>query len=373
MIIGIHGPARSGKNTVAAILREALRDNGIRTEEIAFAEPLKRVCTDVFDFSEEQVYGNKKDDADPRYRRMDGKLLTPRHAMQQLGTEWGRGCCPDIWLKYLHKNARRLEASDKIVIVPDVRFPNEALFIQERGMGPWGPGGFLFYLDRRHPDAKVEPHSSENGIPKEMAQAILETPWTDDGLDRLGAEVLTFLPRIIEIYNLKGLPHGYPFVCSPDVHPPQQRRTPDVGRALPSRIAPLPYGDGPAHHQQGPPPPVHGLQAPQDRQHLSAEPGVLRLEAVYPRCPASRSQARSRSELIAKVSSGEEFFRYCGIRAGCLPPTTRSPLAGKSKPGCSPSGSFGQRTNSNCRSTSYVTCFTADPSLPRPWRRSWRR
>jgi len=62
-IVGIIGKAGSGKDTVADMLHE------LRYDKIAFADPLKRFCMDVFEFTEEQLWGpsEKRSEPDERY------------------------------------------------------------------------------------------------------------------------------------------------------------------------------------------------------------------------------------------------------------------------------------------------------------------
>ena len=58
---------------------------------------------------------------------------TPRHALQTLGTEWGRDLiCADLWTRiWRHRVA---EVADGVgVVAPDVRFQNEGLAIADLG------------------------------------------------------------------------------------------------------------------------------------------------------------------------------------------------------------------------------------------------
>lgn len=152
MIIGFSGLAHSGKDTAAAVL---VRD--YEFIRVGFADKLKRFCQDVFQFSDAQVWGELKEDGDSRYprgNRDNGEFLTPRHAMQLLGTEWGRVCYPNIWVEdalriagrlteethhslyysarngiWRGKRARRVNG----VVFSDVRFINEMKGIKNAG------------------------------------------------------------------------------------------------------------------------------------------------------------------------------------------------------------------------------------------------
>lgn len=116
-LIGIAGPARAGKDTLASYLLDNLSDDWSRS---SFADPLKEMlraigvdCSDDAKAVIDDSYG-----------------VTPRHMMQTLGTEWGRHMIDgDIWVKAF----ARLNAG-KCVIVPDVRFENEAELVREHGV-----------------------------------------------------------------------------------------------------------------------------------------------------------------------------------------------------------------------------------------------
>lgn len=116
-IVGISGHARSGKDTAAERLVEA---HGF--VRVGWADPMKRFVQELFAFTDAQVWtGERKEDPDQRYlRRMrregsDPELavevpeyLTPRYALQTIGTEWGRDCYPAIWIEYGLRVARKI-------------------------------------------------------------------------------------------------------------------------------------------------------------------------------------------------------------------------------------------------------------------------
>ena len=60
LILGVAGPARSGKSTLARYLRE---DHGFF--EITFAGPIKQACATLFKWSAAQLHGPKKEEFDP--------------------------------------------------------------------------------------------------------------------------------------------------------------------------------------------------------------------------------------------------------------------------------------------------------------------
>lgn len=157
MIIGITGlneDAMGNLTTIgagkdAAANRLVEKHNFIR---IGLADPLKRFCADVFAFSDEQLWGPSACRNAPDFRyphaaqqwrdayaselvlaeqaRSAGDLaaaaqreklalgyavegwLTPRQALQQLGTEWGRRCYNDVWIEYAMRIATRLAEGD---------------------------------------------------------------------------------------------------------------------------------------------------------------------------------------------------------------------------------------------------------------------
>lgn len=107
-IVAIMGLARSGKDTAADYL---VRHHGL--VRVALADPMKRFCAQVFDFTHDQLHGNLRDAPDHRYPRLTWRegstpetevgvteYLTPRFALQTLGTEWGRACYENVWIDY---------------------------------------------------------------------------------------------------------------------------------------------------------------------------------------------------------------------------------------------------------------------------------
>jgi hypothetical protein len=80
--------------------------------------------------------------------------LTPRYAMQTLGTEWGRECMgPDFWASIWKDRVKQKLKFGRNVVVDDCRFENEDRMVRELG-------GVHIQLSRHpHPSGRV--HVSE--------------------------------------------------------------------------------------------------------------------------------------------------------------------------------------------------------------------
>ncbi|CAH6421339.1 Kinase [uncultured virus] len=128
MIIGILGEKSSGKDTCADYL---VNDFNFKKEIIA--KPLKKVLKILFNFSDEQLYGDSKELIDANWGN------SPRVILQYLGTDIFRKdiqkILPNIkdnfWInKIYHKY--KFDKDTKMVI-SDVRFQNEVDVIHSMG------------------------------------------------------------------------------------------------------------------------------------------------------------------------------------------------------------------------------------------------
>ncbi len=143
MIIGITGKARSGKDSFAEMLAEEL--NTLTKKKfvlMAYANELKMRCQKDFDLSWEQLWGDEKETADFRYPKpiltVTGtyndeetqEYWTAREIMQAYG-QFFRTIHYGFWVDYLFRTIADKEYEN--VIVTDVRHPNEADPIKEKG------------------------------------------------------------------------------------------------------------------------------------------------------------------------------------------------------------------------------------------------
>ena len=151
-LVGITGRKHHGKDTVA---RELVL-NGFSI--VRFAGPLKDMLRAFYrahgiheDVIERKIEGDLKEHPCPLLR---GK--TPRYAMQTLGDEWGRQLISDdLWTESL---AYRAEGKGKVV-VPDVRYPNEAEAIAKLNGELWRVNA-----GERVPDTEGSGHASETSV-----------------------------------------------------------------------------------------------------------------------------------------------------------------------------------------------------------------
>ena len=146
-LFGFAGRAGSGKDTAADMMTDMLFcDTSESIISLRFAAPIKIACRRIFGWTAEHTDGALKDLVDPRFG------VSPRHAMQTLGTEWGRDMIsPNLWRD---STLNDFDKSSSIGIVRDVRFPNEAEEIQDRG-------GVVIWIDRDGHALATPDHASE--------------------------------------------------------------------------------------------------------------------------------------------------------------------------------------------------------------------
>jgi hypothetical protein len=131
MIIGVVGFIGSGKGTVADILV-----NKYNFHKLSFADTVKDATAAIFGWPRNLLEGdteesrNWREAKDEWWSERFGYNISPRLALQMMGTEAGRDVFhPDLWI---HSLERKMEMYPNVVIA-DVRFPNEIAFIQSKG------------------------------------------------------------------------------------------------------------------------------------------------------------------------------------------------------------------------------------------------
>jgi hypothetical protein len=124
VVIGLCGEMGSGKSTAADFLHRSSR-----FRRLSFAAPLKNMLR-VLGLGDRELYGDLKETPSPK---LGGH--TPRHAMQTLGTEWGRDCMsPTFWVDQAIRSAIEARDCGQLgVVFDDVRFETEVDAIRLMG------------------------------------------------------------------------------------------------------------------------------------------------------------------------------------------------------------------------------------------------
>lgn len=151
VVIGLAGRKGSGKSAVASLLVKEL--GAVRS---SFGDPLKHMLK-TLGLTDAQLWGDLKEVPDDDL--LNGK--TPRHAMQTLGTQWGRHhISPNLWASAWKKKA--MIDKPTVTVLDDVRFDNEVEAIRSLG-------GIVLGLEREAPSFTTRVrerlhlvHASEN-------------------------------------------------------------------------------------------------------------------------------------------------------------------------------------------------------------------
>lgn len=202
MIIGVTGKKRSGKDTVANYLVDSW---GFK--RYGFADPMKKMVKEAFLWDDERVDGSEKETIDPRWG------ISPRQALQHIGTEYAQYSLPDnfpefkklinrkLWVKrFKFWYEKEINETNKYnlkhnfnttldVVVSDVRFLHE---VQElKGMG-----GIILRVNRPEANNAEDPHPSETEMDSIKPHFTLDNEGTfnvlykkiDQVLRKLGIE-----------------------------------------------------------------------------------------------------------------------------------------------------------------------------------------
>lgn len=203
-IIGLAGPARSGKDTVADYLVGAY---GFK--KFSFSDKLYEEVAAAFEVEVEELHDPELKDKpwmflvdcldrdfyklaivkarnefsalDLPYTSFAG-CVSPRFVLQTWGTEYRRAQDPEYWIN----QARRWLARQMTEVFPDmyrvrvvntsVRYPNEAQWIRDSG-------GSVWHVSRLDCPI-VREHSSEVPVPKRVGDVTITNDSTIESLQR---------------------------------------------------------------------------------------------------------------------------------------------------------------------------------------------
>ncbi len=134
-ILAFLGPAKSGKSTCCSILNDLGRAYGKKITRLSFADPLKKVCSDIYCFAydvpPESFYGTQAE------KELVHEVLgnrSGREILQFIGTGGFRAMTPDVWIQYMlkHCDIAARYGSD-LIVIDDLRYANEAAALRKLG------------------------------------------------------------------------------------------------------------------------------------------------------------------------------------------------------------------------------------------------
>lgn len=169
VVVGFAGTKGSGKDTAASVLLD------VGYEQVRFADGLKAMLRALLRYRgvpgnmiERYVEGDLKEEPCPA---LNGRTM--RHAMQTLGTDWGRKMIhEDLWAD---ATADQVERRGGRVVVTDVRMPNEAEALRRMGAA-------IILIDRD--TGSADTHESETSLAQVRTDFVIHNDGSVDDLKK---------------------------------------------------------------------------------------------------------------------------------------------------------------------------------------------
>jgi hypothetical protein len=187
MIIGLHGHQRSGKDTAYEIIRAAYP----HATRLAFADKIKESLAALFGVSIREIDVLKEEGG---VFKVEGKSFehsyTWRSFAQRYGTEAHRDIFgEDFWVDKIlpYPDEAGIEShKHELLIITDVRFPNEALRIKNLG-------GWIVKIKR----PEIEYHDSHSSEEDLIDSLIYHEVINDGSLDLYKERVMKVVDSLI--------------------------------------------------------------------------------------------------------------------------------------------------------------------------------
>jgi hypothetical protein len=160
---------KEGLITEAMTPRQVGSQNGVLR---ALVELIYGVYTERATLDQAKELHSLLYDCDGSYINDIHKGLTIRKALQLVGTDFGRKYWPNIWLDCFTRDYDKVTSN--IVLVTDVRFPNEAETIRKLG-------GKVLKVSR-YEDSQEVSHVSEKPLTRDLIDFILNNNGTLEDL-----------------------------------------------------------------------------------------------------------------------------------------------------------------------------------------------
>lgn len=159
MLIGVTGLKQHGKSTIANIL---VKKHGFVS--FSFADGVRRMAEAIDPYVDVRQLGAaigtmRYSQVVKQYGYESAKALPDvRRLLQRIGAEGGRNIFGEnVWVGALDAIVEPYLMKGTNVVIPDVRFPNEAFYIEECG-------GTLIRVERPIGQLSVDTHDSEKFV-----------------------------------------------------------------------------------------------------------------------------------------------------------------------------------------------------------------
>jgi hypothetical protein len=176
-LVGITGKHGVGKDTAAKFLCDTLLYT-----KYSLADPLKKGVKEIFNFSDDQLWGNAKDIVSPFWG------VSPREVLQKFGTDIIRNRIKDVipalkdigdnfWVLRFNLWYRSFIDENPMgkVVISDVRFKNEALAVKTYS-------GIIIKIVRKL-DYEEDTHISETEMDNIKEDILIENNGTIEALN----------------------------------------------------------------------------------------------------------------------------------------------------------------------------------------------
>jgi hypothetical protein len=170
IVIGFAGKKRSGKDTAATLFAEKATFRGYRVVRRAFADALREEAAtalapsmmrqfdtrDLAEITQKIIAEMNDDDKKHHYRLL----------LQWWGTEFRRKEDDSYWLKQMDDwlNLYAYRPTPTLVLITDVRFPNEVDYIKNPGVSGCNFRGGIIRVHRPDLAQVVDEHPSETAL-----------------------------------------------------------------------------------------------------------------------------------------------------------------------------------------------------------------
>lgn len=199
-IYGISGKKKHGKDWFASLINGSYHSNPLPSNfEISyFATPIKNICKKIFGLSEAQLYDQQYKEEPlvlpvvidlylEALQKETGLILqqqgltatSPRELMQFVGSNYIRSSNPEYFTSYLTERIK----SKRRILIPDTRFPNEAVALRSIG-------GLVIKIIRLDIENSEDTHDSETSIDLIIPDLLIGTLSTDNSLPLRVARLL---------------------------------------------------------------------------------------------------------------------------------------------------------------------------------------